>query len=159
MFRVLVLLVLLLAGGCVPPPQPTAVMAGAPVAEAPAGSWECSIVRWDRGQGFCRYVMLLPPPAFCSRALGGVDCWADPAALPNRPRALADNPPPLLLAPLPPVEVAVPVPEPLPAPVPVQGPVPVPGPILLMPPPSPVPQPPPVQTGGKTSHAQDYEAL
>lgn len=152
MSRVLVLLVLLLAGGCVPPPQPAAMVAGAPVAEAPAGSWECSIVRWDRGQGFCRYVMLLPPPAFCSRALGGVDCWADPAALPNRPRALADNPPPLLLAPLPPpVEVPVPVQMP----VPVLVPVPVPS----LPPPSSIPQPPPVQTGGKTSHAQDYEAL
>jgi len=144
--RVLVLLVPLLAGGCVPPQQPAAMVAGVPVAEAPAGNWDCSIVRWDRGQGFCRYVTLLAPPAFCSRALGGVDCWADPAALPNRPRALADNPPPLLLAPLPPpVEVLVPV----------QMPVPVP----LLPPPSSIPQPPPVQTGGKTSHAQDYEAL
>ena len=54
---------------------------------------DCSVVRWDRGQGFCRAEERPPDqPAFCSRSLAGVDCWADPAGLVNKPRPLADGP-------------------------------------------------------------------
>ena len=56
-------------------------------------SRDCSLVRWDRGHGFCRPPDLPPaPPPFCSRSLAGVDCWAEPAALVNPPRGLADGP-------------------------------------------------------------------
>ncbi|MBU6498786.1 MAG: hypothetical protein KGQ40_09685 [Rhodospirillales bacterium] len=35
----------------------------------------------------------LPPPAFCTRSLGVVDCWANPAALNGQPvREVADGP-------------------------------------------------------------------
>jgi hypothetical protein len=56
------------------------------------GGRDCSVVRWDRGQAFCVVVPAPAPPPFCARALGGVDCWADPGTLANRPRGLADNP-------------------------------------------------------------------
>jgi hypothetical protein len=53
---------------------------------------DCSVVRWDKGLSYCRPVELPPvPPPFCSRSLGGVDCWADPASLGNRPREMADG--------------------------------------------------------------------
>lgn len=53
---------------------------------------DCSVVRWDRGLEFCRPMEPSPvPPPYCSRSLGGVDCWRDPALLANRPRELADG--------------------------------------------------------------------
>lgn len=126
MSRRLIPLCLLLSGCGMPPPW-------SPFALPPdTVAWDCSIVRWDRGQGFCRLDAPLPPPEYCSRALGGVDCWADPAALPNRPRALADNPPPLLIAPFVVVPVPPPVPVIAPAVPPPGGPI-VPGPIPLAP--------------------------
>ena len=35
-----------------------------------------------------------PPPApkFCTRSLGVVDCWVDPAALSDQPHEVADGP-------------------------------------------------------------------
>ncbi len=54
---------------------------------------DCSVVRWDRGLGYCRPVEAPPvAPPFCSRSLGWVDCWRDPALLANRPHELADGP-------------------------------------------------------------------
>ena len=54
---------------------------------------DCSAVRWDRGQSYCRPVEAPPEaPPFCSRTLGRVECWADPASLPNRPRPVAEGP-------------------------------------------------------------------
>ncbi len=54
---------------------------------------DCSVVRWDRGLSYCRAEEPPPvPPPFCSRSLGGVDCWRDPTSLANRPRELADGP-------------------------------------------------------------------
>lgn len=56
---------------------------------------DCSIVRLDKGQSYCRPVD--PPPgrpAFCTRSLGVVDCWRDPAALPGDPAQVADGPTP-----------------------------------------------------------------
>ena len=54
---------------------------------------DCSVVRLDQGNGYCRPVEPKPePPAFCTRGLGAVDCWADPEGLPGHPRGVADGP-------------------------------------------------------------------
>ena len=55
---------------------------------------DCSVVRLDKGETYCA-----PPPGawttgpFCTRTLGTVDCWSNPAAL-RRPTELGDTPPP-----------------------------------------------------------------
>ncbi len=55
---------------------------------------DCSIVRLDRGQDYCAPREALPgPPAFCTRTLGTVQCWANPEALDAPARPLADTPP------------------------------------------------------------------
>ena len=54
---------------------------------------DCSVVRLDRGQTYCRPVEPEPPAQpFCTRSLGVVDCWQDPAAMPGHPDGLADGP-------------------------------------------------------------------
>lgn len=56
---------------------------------------DCSIVRLDRGQTYCAPRYLGPEPqAFCTRSLGVVDCWTDPATLPPDVHSVADLPPP-----------------------------------------------------------------
>lgn len=41
---------------------------------------DCSVVRLDRGQSYCKPKEPPPEPQpFCTRSLGSVDCWADPA--------------------------------------------------------------------------------
>lgn len=56
---------------------------------------DCSIVRLDRGQTYCAPRYLGPAePMACTRSLGVVDCWADPANLPPAVRLVADTPPP-----------------------------------------------------------------
>lgn len=53
---------------------------------------DCSVVRLDEGKSYCRPVDLPPqPPAFCTRTLGSVNCWADPAVLPDHPTPVADG--------------------------------------------------------------------
>jgi hypothetical protein len=54
----------------------------------------CSIVRLDRNQTYCRPVEPPPePPPYCTRSLGTVDCWKNPADLPwPAPPELADGP-------------------------------------------------------------------
>jgi hypothetical protein len=43
---------------------------------------DCSIVRLDRGQGYCRPIEPPPePPTYCTRSLGSVNCWAEPAGV------------------------------------------------------------------------------
>jgi len=51
---------------------------------------DCSAVRLDEGQNYCRPTES-PPVAqpYCTRSLGVADCWADPA---GHPAALADGP-------------------------------------------------------------------
>jgi hypothetical protein len=53
---------------------------------------DCSAVRLDQGQGYCR--LPEPPPAlppYCTRSIGRVDCWrAPPLALPL-PVGVADG--------------------------------------------------------------------
>jgi len=56
---------------------------------------DCSIVRWDEGKSYCRKVD--PPPErqpFCTRSLGSVNCWADPASLPDHPVGVGEAPAP-----------------------------------------------------------------
>ena len=51
---------------------------------------DCSVVRLDRGEGYCRPEEAPPAlPPFCTRSLGKVDCWTAP--LPGR-RGVADGP-------------------------------------------------------------------
>ena len=54
---------------------------------------DCSAVRLDRGETYCRPVEPPPAaPAFCTRSLGAVNCWQDPATVPGHPQGLADGP-------------------------------------------------------------------
>jgi hypothetical protein len=54
---------------------------------------DCSVVRLDQGRTYCRPIEPEPePPAFCTRSLGTVNCWKDPASLPGHPRGVADGP-------------------------------------------------------------------
>ena len=54
---------------------------------------DCSIVRLEKGQSYCREP--LPPPEeppYCTRSLGRVDCWNDRTAVPGHPAGVADGP-------------------------------------------------------------------
>ena len=54
---------------------------------------DCSIVRLDRGQTYCAPSYAgEPAQTFCTRSLGAVDCWADPALLPSPREGVADGP-------------------------------------------------------------------
>ena len=54
---------------------------------------DCSVVRLDRGESYCRPVEpKLEPPPFCTRSLGTVTCWADPAAMKGQMTGVADGP-------------------------------------------------------------------
>jgi hypothetical protein len=54
---------------------------------------DCSAVRLEQGKTYCRPVQPKPePPEFCTRSLGVVNCWSDPATLPNNPTGVADGP-------------------------------------------------------------------
>ena len=54
---------------------------------------DCSVVRLDQGKTYCRPVEPKPePPPYCTRTLGAVDCWQNPATVPGHPRGLADGP-------------------------------------------------------------------
>jgi hypothetical protein len=55
---------------------------------------DCSVVRLDRGEPYCRPEEPPPvPPPVCTRSLGAVDCWraAPPHAWPPY-RGVADGP-------------------------------------------------------------------
>jgi hypothetical protein len=54
---------------------------------------DCSAVRLDQGKTYCRPIE--PPPdaqPYCTRSLGVVDCWQNPAAVPNLGPSVADGP-------------------------------------------------------------------
>jgi len=56
---------------------------------------DCSIVRLERGESYCRPIdPPLEPPPFCTRSLGTVDCWQNPQAFPNRPTPVGSAPQP-----------------------------------------------------------------
>src|SRR5689334_5804847 len=53
---------------------------------------DCSLVRLDRGQSYCRPEE--PPPAappYCTRSLGAVDCWRQPPLAQPLQRGVADG--------------------------------------------------------------------
>jgi hypothetical protein len=54
---------------------------------------DCSVAWIDAGGTYCRDDELPPPPPYCTRALGSVDCWPSPLAGLPPARALADGPP------------------------------------------------------------------
>ena len=58
-----------------------------------ASGRDCSVVNLDKRERYCR-TREKPPetPVFCTRSLGVVDCWEDPALLPGNPREVADGP-------------------------------------------------------------------
>lgn len=54
---------------------------------------DCSAVRLDRGESYCRPAE--PPPAptpYCTRSRGSVDCWTSPPLALPYPRGVADQP-------------------------------------------------------------------
>nr|WP_294516939.1 hypothetical protein [uncultured Rhodopila sp.] len=54
---------------------------------------DCSAVRLEQHKTYCRPTEPKPPPpVFCTRTLGVVNCWSDPAALPDQPHGVADGP-------------------------------------------------------------------
>ena len=54
---------------------------------------DCSIVHWDEGKAYCKPQEPPPPqPPFCTRSLGVVDCWSDPATLQDTPTQVANGP-------------------------------------------------------------------
>ncbi len=54
---------------------------------------DCSIVRLDKGESYCRHKEAPPvPPEFCTRTLGVPQCFSDPASLPDHPSGIADGP-------------------------------------------------------------------
>jgi hypothetical protein len=54
---------------------------------------DCSIVRLDRGQSYCRPVDPPPqPPPYCTRTLGTAECWISPFPPPSLQAGAADGP-------------------------------------------------------------------
>ena len=54
---------------------------------------DCSVVRLDRGESYCRPIAPpVPPQPYCTRSLGTVDCWADGAAMANQAPQVAQGP-------------------------------------------------------------------
>ena len=63
------------------------------LAVSAASGRDCSVVHLDKGERYCHPREKAPEtPEFCTRSLGVVDCWEDPARLPNHPREVADGP-------------------------------------------------------------------
>ncbi|MDR3489532.1 MAG: hypothetical protein P4M05_32160 [Bradyrhizobium sp.] len=58
-----------------------------------AAGRDCSVVRLDRGETHCRPQEPPPEiPRFCTRSLGGVDCWSEPSKLSPPQHQVADGP-------------------------------------------------------------------
>lgn len=54
---------------------------------------DCSMVRLDEGKSYCRQPRPLPPPPpYCTRTIGRVTCWSDPAMLPDHAPQVAEGP-------------------------------------------------------------------
>lgn len=103
--RALPLLLLAILSGCASP-VPAALLAAdlatvavfgrglADIGISAVTGRDCSLVRLDRGQTYCVPNDPLPPEQYCTRSLGVVDCWANPALLPSYQAGLGDTPPP-----------------------------------------------------------------
>jgi hypothetical protein len=59
-----------------------------------AAGKDCSVVRLDKGESYCRpgEALSLAPPPYCTRTLGDVTCWANPDSLNTHPPGIADGP-------------------------------------------------------------------
>ena len=58
-----------------------------------ASGRDCSAVRLDRGQSYCRPEEPPPgPPPYYTRSLGRVDCWREPPLTIPLQRGVADGP-------------------------------------------------------------------
>lgn len=58
-----------------------------------ASGQDCSVVRLDRGQSYCKPKEPPPaPPPYCTRSLGSVDCWRQPPLTIPLQRGVADGP-------------------------------------------------------------------
>lgn len=54
---------------------------------------DCSMVRIDRGEGYCKPPPPPPlPPEYCTRTLADVMCWSDPHVIPDQAPALVELP-------------------------------------------------------------------
>jgi hypothetical protein len=63
------------------------------IAYSLASGRDCSLARLEQRKTYCRPEEAPPsPPPYCTRSLGVVDCWANPAALTTHPPAVADGP-------------------------------------------------------------------
>lgn len=106
--RAAVLLLLAGLAGCAGWEAPAGALAGADLASvtvfgrglldigvSAVSGRDCSIVRLDRGQTYCaaRFPAERAQP-FCTRTLGSVTCWDDPALLPAPQTEVADTPRP-----------------------------------------------------------------
>jgi hypothetical protein len=104
--RSLALLALLLPAGCgIAPGVLYGSMAGAnavsvavigrDIADATvslARGQDCSVVRLDRGQSYCKPVPgPVEPPVYCTRSIGAVDCWREPPETVPPRRGVADQ--------------------------------------------------------------------
>jgi hypothetical protein len=103
----LILPVTLLLAGCHPAMAPFVAVGaeeaasvavfgrgGVDMAYSALSGRDCSIVRLDRGESYCRPREIAPPPQpFCTRTLGVAECFTDPDKLPDQPPALQDGPP------------------------------------------------------------------
>ena len=106
--RVALLLLLARLSACAYPAAPLSALAGAELASvtvlgrglvdigvSAVSGRDCSIVRLDRGETYCaaRFPAEQPQP-FCTRTIGTVTCWENPALLPAPQTELGDTPPP-----------------------------------------------------------------
>jgi hypothetical protein len=96
----------LILAGCHPPATPFVAGAAATVVSVAtfgrspvdlvyslATGRDCSIVRLDRGERYCKPVAPQPAqPPFCTRTLGVAECFNDPETLSDNPAPLADGP-------------------------------------------------------------------
>jgi hypothetical protein len=101
--RGLLPVITVLLGGCSVVVAPATLPAETAIPYAPAGPHDvivsdvpvlrCNVFRLLTGRSYCRPVELPPvPPAYCTRGLAGVDCWAIPNPYGYYQREVADGP-------------------------------------------------------------------
>ena len=102
----LMLILMLILGVSACSPAPWGALAGADVVSiavfgrgvgdigiSALSGRDCSVVRLERGQTYCAARDVAPGPGvFCTRSLGTVDCWEDPASLPGGYSGVGDTP-------------------------------------------------------------------
>ena len=53
---------------------------------------DCSLVRLDKQQSYCKPPETTPRTPYCTHSLGVVDCWIDPQNIALTPRQVEDSP-------------------------------------------------------------------